>query len=161
MLAGNLGPARMGALRAETGRMAIYLAEQLDAASRSSQAESSGSLLGILSQGVKEQKIDIAEAIGIAIVLFGAGGESTSALIGSSMRLLSSDAELRAQLRNSPDGIPRFVEETLRLEPPFKFQLPLGPSFVRTRRLPVRPRGPVDALVGFRAPIRNLLRVPR
>ena len=161
MLAGNLGPARMGALRAETGRMAIYLAEQLDAASRSSQAESSGSLLGILSQGVKEQKIDIAEAIGIAIVLFGAGGESTSALIGSSMRLLSSDAELRAQLRNSPDGIPRFVEETLRLEPPFKFQLPLGPSFVRTRRLPVRPRGPVDALVGFREPIRNLLRVPR
>ncbi len=121
MLAGNVAPAQMAALRAETGRMARYLAEQLGVAPRSSQTESEACLLGILNQGVEANEIDLGEAIGIAIVLFGAGGESTSALIGSSMRLLAADPELRAQLRSSPDSIPRFVEETLRLEPPFKF----------------------------------------
>lgn len=121
MLAGDLGPAQMDALRTETGRMAVYLAEQLAAAPRSPRGNSGSSLLGTLSRGVEDRKIDTAEAIGIAIVLFGAGGESTSALIGSAMRLLASDAKLRARLGNAPEDIPRFVEETLRLEPPFKF----------------------------------------
>ena len=53
--------------------------------------------------------------------MFGAGGESTSALIGSAMRLLAEHPEMAEQLRAEPENISRFVEETVRLEPPFKF----------------------------------------
>jgi cytochrome P450 len=37
------------------------------------------------------------------------------------MRLLASNPALANELRGSPDQIPQFVEEVVRLEPPFKF----------------------------------------
>ena len=60
-------------------------------------------------------------AVGIAIVMFGAGGESTAALIGSAARLLAQDPALADELRAHPEQISRYVEEVVRLEPPFKF----------------------------------------
>ncbi len=53
--------------------------------------------------------------------MFGAGGESTAALIGSAARRLAQDPALADQLRAHPELISRYVEEVVRLEPPFKF----------------------------------------
>ncbi len=123
MLAGDVDPARMSQLGAETARMAEYLGRHLDAAQDAQDAEGDGpetSLLEALARGVRSGEIGRDTAIGIAIVMFGAGGESTSALIGSAIRLLALDPALADRLRASPQEIPRFVEETVRLEPPFK-----------------------------------------
>lgn len=121
MLAGDIDGGRLAELGAETGRMARYLHQHLEAAQRDMQSGPEAPLLHALARGVQDSRIDAQEAVGIAIVMFGAGGESTAALIGSAMRLLAEDPELADQLRASPALIPRFVEETVRLEPPFKF----------------------------------------
>ena len=54
------------------------------------------------------------------VQLLTAGNESTSSLIGSAMLLLARDEGLQQQLRDNPALIEAFLEETLRLESPFK-----------------------------------------
>ena len=121
MLAGNIDEAGMQALASETGAMAAYLQEHLEKAQARAPYPAEESLLEALAQGVHDGAVTLSQATGIAIVMFGAGGESTSALLGSSVRLLCEDPALAQRLRERPSEIPRFVEEVLRLEPPFKF----------------------------------------
>lgn len=121
ILAGDVTHAGVVALATETARMAEYLGTHLGAALANPQRGPEAPLLYALARGVRAGELDEAQAVGIAIVMFGAGGESTSALIGSAMRLLAQDPALADLLRREPDRIPRFVEETVRLEPPFKF----------------------------------------
>ena len=54
------------------------------------------------------------------MVLAGAGGESTSSLTGSAVRILAERPELQAELRTDPALIEAFVEETVRLESSFR-----------------------------------------
>jgi cytochrome P450 len=54
-------------------------------------------------------------------VLLGAGIESTASLIGNAVRVLAERPELQARLREDPSLVPAFVEETVRLESPFRF----------------------------------------
>ncbi len=119
ILAGDVSAERLVRLATETGRMADYLGEHLDAAG--SEAVAAPSLLADLAEGVRLGVIDRVQAIGIGIVMFGAGGESTAALIGSAVRRLAEDPQTAARLRDEPALISRFVEEVARLEPPFKF----------------------------------------
>ena len=122
MLAGDLDEQRMQGLAEQTLAMAVYLSEHLPAPGAVDPAgEEAPNLMEILSEGVASESIDPTEAIGIAIVMFGAGGESTSALLGSAIRLLAENAPLAERLRKHPEQIPAYVEEVLRLEPPFKF----------------------------------------
>lgn len=121
MLAGDVSPARMAELGAETRRMAAYLAKQLATTEDDPIRRPDATLLQALAQGVREQRISLQQAVGISIVLFGAGGESTASLLGSALRRLAEMPGLARRLRSSPRLIPRFVEEVVRLEPPFKF----------------------------------------
>jgi len=122
MLAGDLDLERMQGLAEDTLAMAVYLSEHLPATTSPSAAnDQAPTLMELLAGGVASEAIDPTEAIGIAIVMFGAGGESTSALLGSAIRLLAEDPELADELRCEPTRIPAFIEEVLRLEPPFKF----------------------------------------
>ncbi len=121
ILAGDIETENLLKLARETSGMADYLGEHLALAGRRPRTNEPPALLHTLAQGVDEGRIDKQEAIGIAIVMFGAGGESTSALIGSAMRLLAERPELAERLRREPGLVPRFVEEAVRLEPPFKF----------------------------------------
>ena len=125
MLAGEADAARLGFLAEETARMSVYLGEHLDAATAivegAPEQDPEAPLLHALARGVLAGKIDRAHAIGIATVMFGAGGESTAALIGSTLRVLAESPELAETLRTDPSLIPRFVEEVVRLEPPFNF----------------------------------------
>jgi cytochrome P450 family 144 len=54
------------------------------------------------------------------IQLVGAGAESTAALIGSAVWILSRRAELADRLRREPAMITPFLEEVLRFESPFR-----------------------------------------
>ena len=121
MLAGEVGPTRMQALALEGQKMGHYLKRHLEAASKAAPDPSRASLLELLAEGVRAGEITLSQATGIGMVMFGAGGESTSALIGSAMRVLAEEPELAEQLRQDPLQIARFVEEVVRLEPPFKF----------------------------------------
>ncbi len=58
--------------------------------------------------------------VGMLLQLLTAGNESTSSLIGSAMLLLLRDDTLQRRLRDDPALVEAFIEETLRLESPFK-----------------------------------------
>ncbi len=121
LLAGEADGARLGFLATESGKMGAYLGEHFDAAYTNPDDDPDAPLLHALALAVRAGKIDRQEAIGIAIVMFGAGGESTAALIGSTLRGLADDPELARRLRSEPDLIPRYIEEIVRLESPFNF----------------------------------------
>jgi cytochrome P450 len=121
ILAGGVSEQQLIALATETGQMAEYLGAHFDAVRPSETVERDETMLAALARGVGSGKIDRVHAIGIAIVMFGAGGESTAALIGSCVRRLADDAAIAEELRGSPHLIPRFIEEVARLESPFKF----------------------------------------
>jgi cytochrome P450 len=121
MLAGDASLAQMVEYGAETGRMAAYLGEHLELAMRNTRTGPDAPLLHAFANSIQTGEITTDEAIGIAIVMFGAGGESTAALIGSTMRLLAQNPAIADKLRSGPEQIPQFIEEVVRLEPPFKF----------------------------------------
>ena len=119
MLAGAVTAEQIARFAGEGARMNEYLTDHLSRAGASKAAEEP--LLRALSAAVEEGRVDTQHAVGIAVVMFGAGGESTAGLIGSCAHRLGSDPTLAAQLRADPTLIPRFVEEIVRLESPFKF----------------------------------------
>ena len=119
MLAGAVTAEQIARFAGEGARMNEYLTDHLSRARASKAAEEP--LLRALSAAVEEGRLDTQHAVGIAIVMFGAGGESTAGLIGSCAYRLAADPGLAARLRADPTLIPRFVEEIVRLESPFKF----------------------------------------
>jgi cytochrome P450 len=80
-------------------------------------------LLGAVASAVNNEVFGIPEASSILHILLSAGGESTTSLLGNAVRLLAERPGLQDQLRDSPGLIPRFVEEVLRLESPFRYQM--------------------------------------
>jgi len=121
ILAGGIGKDQLVALARESGQMAEYLGAHLDATDPTTADDLQAPMLSALARGVRDGVVPRAEAVGIAIVMFGAGGESTAALIGSTIRRLAENPELAEQLRADSSLVPRFVEEVARLDPPFKF----------------------------------------
>jgi cytochrome P450 len=121
ILAGGVSAQRLIELATETGQMAEYLGAQLDAATPVPAGDAGATMLATLAGAVARGEIERVQAIGMAIIMFGAGGESTAALIGSTVRCLAADPETAQALRRDPQLVPRFVEEVARLEPPFKF----------------------------------------
>ena len=98
-----------------------YLGEHLDRAKEHLRREPDAPLMHALAGGVESGQIDRGAAIGIATTMFAAGGESTAALVGSAVRYLAEHPETARVVRESPELIPRFVEEVGRLDPPFNF----------------------------------------
>ena len=62
----------------------------------------------------------VEDVLRIAANVFSAGQETTVRLLSSALRILAEKPELQKILRNEPDRIPNFVEETLRYESPIK-----------------------------------------
>jgi len=121
LLAGRIDAARLAHLLSETGEQYQFLADHVDLLLARAKADRGESLTATLAGGVDEGLISREQAIGILVILFGAAGESTASLIGSAVRLLAEDPELQARLRADPSLVPAFVEESVRLESPFKF----------------------------------------
>ena len=139
ILAGDISQEQLITLSRESRRMGEYLAAHFERARTEPRADAEAPLLHWLARGVEAGDIATDEAVGIATVLFGAGGESTAALIGSVARRLAADPQLADRLRRDADLVPVFVEEVTRLETPFKFhyrvvrrQCELGSVSLRT-----------------------------
>jgi cytochrome P450 family 144 len=84
-------------------------------------AKSDGEILGTIARGIQEGALSDEDGVIILQNLLGAGGESTTSLLGNSVRLLAEQPELQDQLRERPELIATFIEEALRLESPFRF----------------------------------------
>ena len=80
-------------------------------------------ILGLLAAGINAGQVDIPLAMTVLLTLFAAGGESTSSLIGNSVLMLARDKVLQQRLREQPDLIAKFIEESLRLESPFRYHM--------------------------------------
>jgi cytochrome P450 len=65
-------------------------------------------------------EIDQEVALIIMLTLFSAAGESTASLLGSAAWILVDKPDIQEQLRNEPELLGTFIEETLRFEPPFR-----------------------------------------
>ncbi|MBM3692793.1 MAG: cytochrome P450 [Actinobacteria bacterium] len=115
LLAGTTTLARMAALQSRAAEAGRFLADQL---ARAAPDPATG-ILGAVARGVADGALDPEAAVGTLVILLGAGGESTTSLIGSAIRRLATDPGLQDRLRAAPAEIPAFVEEVLRLESPF------------------------------------------
>ena len=121
ILAGNVDATRLGLVAAEAVKMTQYLGVHLDRAGADLRRDDDAPLLHPLAGAIENGRISRDAAIGIAATMFAAGGESTAALIGSMVRYLAEHPETAHVLRDSPELIPRFVEEMARFDPPFNF----------------------------------------
>jgi cytochrome P450 family 144 len=106
-------------LVARSGEVQAWIAEQVAAAKK----DPGSDILGTVASGVNSGVFGDFEATSILRILLSAGGESTASLLGNAVRLLAERPDLQAHLRSNPGRIPRFVEEVLRLESPFRYQM--------------------------------------
>ena len=97
-----------------------WIADQLEVAINGGRAEG---ILGVIATAVRAQDIDAGEGFAVMATLLSAGGESTTGLVGNALHLLATRPELQAQVRQSPELLKPFIEETLRLESPFRYHL--------------------------------------
>jgi cytochrome P450 family 144 len=77
-------------------------------------------LISDLAMRCASGEIDQSVALTIMLTLFSAAGESTASLLGSAAWILVDKPGIQAQLRNDPELLGTFIEETLRFEPPFR-----------------------------------------
>lgn len=83
-------------------------------------------ILGLLAAALNAGDIEVPFAMAVLLTLFAAGGESTSSLIGNSVMLLAENLDLQAKLRAQPHLIPKLIEESLRLQSPFRHHMRLA-----------------------------------
>lgn len=93
-----------------------YILEQLHRAG----SDLPESLLGDLARACIDGRLDMFSAQLILVSLFSAGGESTASLLGTAVWLMAINPDLQQQIRDHPELLGAFIEETLRLEPPFR-----------------------------------------
>jgi len=95
---------------------------QLEAAlSRPAAAGPGPGVLDAAADGVRRGVLTRAQASFTLMILLGAGGETTTSLIGNAIRILAERPALQAQVREHPELVPIVLEETLRYESPFRF----------------------------------------
>ncbi len=116
LLGGLLPVEGMGPLAEAAAALNGYLLEQFEGARTGARDD----LLGAYAGRVDAGEMTADDVVGALVILVGAGGESTAGLIGNAARMLAERPDLQAQLRASPDLVPRFLEEVLRLESPFR-----------------------------------------
>jgi cytochrome P450 len=95
---------------------AAWITDQLALAAE----EPGEDVLTSISDGIRAGALKAHEGVSILQTLLAAGTESTSNLIGNAVRLLAERPELQERMRRSPELIPSFLEEVLRLESPFR-----------------------------------------
>jgi cytochrome P450 family 144 len=119
MLASAISRAELASRLTFSSETTAWVFGQLQAAM---QAPGNG-ILGLLAAGINSGEVDTRLAMAVLLTLFAAGGESTSSLIGNSVLILARDQSMQRRLRERPDLIPKFVEESLRLESPFRYHM--------------------------------------
>jgi cytochrome P450 len=116
LLGGVLAPGRLPVAVDAAMQLAGYLHGAFEAARRAPDDD----VLGDLAAAVNDGDVEAHVAVLMLIQLVGAGGESTAGLIGNATRLLATHPEAQAAVRDDPTLLPALLEETLRLESPFR-----------------------------------------
>ncbi len=116
LLDGLMSAEELAASMTAIGELSGYIIERL----REAAADPGEDLIGVLAAARAAGEIDGLAAQLILVSLFSAGGESTASLLGTAVSILTSDSDLQHLLRSRPELLGVFVEETLRLEPPFR-----------------------------------------
>lgn len=116
LLDGLLSEESVNASMKSLGELNDYIVEHLNRA----QSAPSDDLISVLATACAEGQLERFTAQMILISLFSAGGESTASLLGTAVTLLATRPELQRALRDEPQLMAAFIEETLRLEPPFR-----------------------------------------
>ncbi len=95
----------------------------------------SGMALASFPDGSTPEPVDVAR---IAANLFSAGQETTVRLLSTALRLICDEPGLQQRLREHRELIPRFIEETLRIESPIKgaFRLALKTTTIGGTEIP-------------------------
>ena len=110
---------------------------QVEAALTSQRA---GGILDAAASGVRSGVLTREQATFTLMILLGAGGETTTSLIGNTLRVLAERPALQAEVRAHPELVPVVLEETLRFESPFRFhpRLALGSTTLGHVEIPDR-----------------------
>lgn len=116
LLSGVVTADRLGHVVTSAAELAAYLHAQFEQAQQNPRDD----LRGDLAQACAAGELSAEVAVLMLVQLVGAGGESTAGLIASAARLLATQPDLQDRLRSDPDLTGPFLEETLRLESPFR-----------------------------------------
>ncbi|VBA45680.1 Cytochrome P450 144 [Mycobacterium pseudokansasii] len=116
LLDGLMSADELAASMAAISELNAYITTRLREAATSPRDD----LIGVLAKACAAGELDAFTAQLILVSLFSAGGESTASLLGTAVSILATDAALQRRLRDQPDLLGVFIEETLRLEPPFR-----------------------------------------
>jgi cytochrome P450 len=95
------------------GALRSYFTENIDEFMRKS---SPGKLLEKLAEGYREGMLSKEELIEMCVILFAAGGETSSCFLGSGLLTLLQHPESLKAVRNDPALMPNAIEEMLRYE---------------------------------------------
>jgi hypothetical protein len=116
LLSGVASPDRM----AECGRSVFQFLQYLKDRLSEAPSVAPDGVLALLAHAASNGEISDAEAVSMALQLVAAGSDSTGNLIGSAGRLLAELPDVQSALRTDPTLVPRFLEEVVRLESPFR-----------------------------------------
>jgi len=116
LLDGLMSADELAASMAAIGELNGYIVSRLRAAA----ADPQDDLMGVLAKACSDGELERLTAQLILVSLFSAGGESTASLLGTAVGILATDAALQRRVRDNPELLGAFIEETLRLEPPFR-----------------------------------------
>ncbi|GAB84487.1 cytochrome P450 [Gordonia rubripertincta] len=121
LIDGVITPDQLTTATTAVAELTAYLDEALDSALRNEQAGAPGrGVLAEIASAAARNDLDHPAAVMILLQLVAAGSDSTVSLLTDAVRILAQHPEVAARLRREPDLIPVFVEETLRLESPFR-----------------------------------------
>jgi cytochrome P450 family 144 len=116
LLDGIVTPEQLQAAGMATFELSSYVLEHFENASASGEDGLIADMAARYASGELEQT----PAMGMMITLFSAAGESTASLLGSAAWILADRPEIQQQVREKPELLGVFIEETLRFESPFR-----------------------------------------
>jgi cytochrome P450 len=116
LLEGLVSQEQLAAACVAVMELSGYINEQFGRAA----ADPRDNLLGELASACASGELDIVSAQAMMVTLFAAGGESTASLLGSAAWMLAQRPDIQRQVRENPELLTVFIEETLRYEPPFR-----------------------------------------
>ncbi|BBX46203.1 cytochrome P450 [Mycobacterium cookii] len=116
LVEGLVGQVELDRAGVATMELAGYISEHFQRAA----ANPKDNLLGDLAIARAAGQLGDMTALNIMATLFSAGGESTASLIGSAAYMLASRPDVQRHVRENPGLLGGFLEEVLRLEPPFR-----------------------------------------
>ncbi len=116
LLDGIVTPDQLEEAFAAALELSGYVQEHFEKASNTAES----GLIADVAARCASGELDQLPALGIMLTLFSAAGESTASLLGSAAWILADRPAIQRRLRENPELLSAFIEETLRCEAPFR-----------------------------------------